>query len=260
MPSQLLTNQAQLWKKHEKQLVDKRASFWEYIDLLVTIIKSGTYLEKYENQDQFLKTEADLSRSGFCKLQQSSETRKRLFTIVNSDVLDSTPVSHLHEYSKVEPGKQANVFAEVQSYCEAEGIEPTAKIVRKAVKPHLVKQPEGPTPDPPKPENVNCMFCGGSGKLDPTDPVFELQRIKNQELREAVQSWMVYKKERKEPYKSTGVKTLVSRILKLESQMGARQIMDSMERAMSNSWKGWEHDIGNGQTESTFEKNMRVPL
>ena len=81
--------------------------------------------------------------------------------------------------------------------------------------------------------------------------------IEPAELRKAVDDWLAYKRERREAYKPQARKAFFSRVANLAVEHGARAVIDAMQRAMGNGWKGWDHDIGqprgspNGRTSSS---------
>jgi hypothetical protein len=79
------------------------------------------------------------------------------------------------------------------------------------------------------------------------------------QFRECLAKWLAYKAERKEQYKPTGLAAMVSRAATLASQHGILAVMDAMERAEANDWKGWDHDVGtsNSSASNLSEKNRR---
>lgn len=72
----------------------------------------------------------------------------------------------------------------------------------------------------------------------------ELDRIESPQLRETASEWLAYKRERRESYKPTGLKSFVSRLLTLAEEHGEPAVCSAIQRGMSNGWKGFEHDIG----------------
>lgn len=62
------------------------------------------------------------------------------------------------------------------------------------------------------------------------------------DLLSAVQDWLAYKAERKEGYKPTGLKSLLTEISNREKQHGEQAVADVIRLSMSNGWRGiiWE--------------------
>lgn len=81
-------------------------------------------------------------------------------------------------------------------------------------------------------------------KSDSTDHTMTLDRIKTPELREAVETWLAHKREQRQGYKPTGFKSLISRVMRLAVQHGDEPVIEAIERAIANGWKGFDHDIG----------------
>lgn len=57
-------------------------------------------------------------------------------------------------------------------------------------------------------------------------------------VREALRTWIEYKKERREGYKSAGLKALISRVEKAEAQHGAVAVVELIEDCMSAGYRG----------------------
>lgn len=53
------------------------------------------------------------------------------------------------------------------------------------------------------------------------------------------QLWVADKIERKQSYKQTGLKTLCRQMKKVADEHGVQHLRDSVETAMTNTWKGW---------------------
>lgn len=69
---------------------------------------------------------------------------------------------------------------------------------------------------------------------------------------EAVESWIQYKRERREGYKPQGLKALYGKIANVAAQYGAQVVIDRMERAKASNWAGWdfkEDGAGNSKTD-----------
>ena len=61
-------------------------------------------------------------------------------------------------------------------------------------------------------------------------------------MKEKLREWIRYKTERREPYKPTGLQTLITRIARAEQARGTTAVMKLIDDSMSNGWKGiiWE--------------------
>ena len=125
----LLKSQATQWKKDKAELEKNRTGYWDYVQTMIRIIDSGSYLEEFQTQEKFLDSEG-WKRTYFQNVRIACEARQRCTTIVADDI----PVSHLVEIGKAPEKKQAQIAAEVNAKCEQEGRDPTAKDYRKAVK------------------------------------------------------------------------------------------------------------------------------
>lgn len=66
------------------------------------------------------------------------------------------------------------------------------------------------------------------------------------ELTAAFSDWLTYKREKKQGYKPTGLKSLVTQVRKNAEQYGEAAVVDLMRLCMSNGWQGiiWDklHD------------------
>lgn len=58
-------------------------------------------------------------------------------------------------------------------------------------------------------------------------------------LKSKVEDWLAYKKERRENYKEIGLKALFSRIQNQAEKYGENAIVNAIDTAMSNNWKGF---------------------
>lgn len=83
--------------------------------------------------------------------------------------------------------------------------------------------------------NGSCA-AGAAGDPDPVDPLPE-------SIRASARDWLAYKRERREPYKPTGLKTVITRIGNLTAEHGAQRVASAIERAIANGWKGFDHDF-----------------
>lgn len=57
-------------------------------------------------------------------------------------------------------------------------------------------------------------------------------------LRGKIEDWLDYKWERKEPYKETGLKSLMTRIEKYTEKFGEEKIVELIDECMANNYKG----------------------
>ena len=75
-------------------------------------------------------------------------------------------------------------------------------------------------------------------------------------LGESITSWLAYKIERNEGYKPVGLKSFLSQIAKAEAKHGYDAVVDSIEGAMADGWKGWRHGLkeNNGKQQKTFDE------
>lgn len=69
-----------------------------------------------------------------------------------------------------------------------------------------------------------------------TDPVSDSDM--SEPMKDKVREWLRYKNERREPYKPTGLQTLVNRIAKEERAHGTGAVMRLIDDSMSNGWRG----------------------
>lgn len=74
-------------------------------------------------------------------------------------------------------------------------------------------------------------------KREPTHDEL-VERFQSQELADAVIDWLSYKKERRERYKPTGLKSLLLQIEKQTGAHGAHAVADTIRMSMSNGWRG----------------------
>lgn len=57
-------------------------------------------------------------------------------------------------------------------------------------------------------------------------------------INEAIDTWLQYKKEKKQTYKATGLKTLLNKIKKQLETNGEQYVIDCIENTISNNWQG----------------------
>lgn len=150
-----------------------------------------------------------------------------------------------------------------------DGIEPEvdgiSKTVFKLVKPQIDKNnqrylnglksgkpKDNQTETKPKP---NVTKPKPNVNVNVNDNVNEL--ISNSELSDAVKEktkqWVEYKKERREGYKPTGLKSLLTQISNKEKESGASAVINVIDLSMSNGWKGiiWDRMTKNTPTKNT---------
>ena len=73
----------------------------------------------------------------------------------------------------------------------------------------------------------------GAGERTP-DPA---ERF-NEPVRSAVRDWLNYKKERKEAYKSTGLKSFLTEIENRVKRHGEQAVAEVIRLSMANNWRG----------------------
>lgn len=79
-------------------------------------------------------------------------------------------------------------------------------------------------------------------------------------LKAKVDEWICYKKERREGYKETGLKSLLTQISKKEAEAGSQAVIDVIDLSMSNGWKGiiWDRMGKPSKAETKFHNfNMK---
>ena len=85
-------------------------------------------------------------------------------------------------------------------------------------------------------ENVNVKEKPSKEGKKKTDPVSDSDM--SEPMKDKVREWLRYKNERREPYKPTGLQTLVNRIAKEERAHGTGAVMRLIDDSMSNGWRG----------------------
>ena len=162
---QVSKSKAKLWAKHKKQLAEGRDAYWDYVSLLIEVVESGSYLEDYQNRDQFLKHEAGFSRQHFARLQTACEVRQRLSPVGDIDLVNE---AQLREVAKAPPEKQAKVYAVAAEAAELEGRTATAKDMAKARRAVV-----GETPKPTAKPTTHQREPGDESEPDGEDPIPE---------------------------------------------------------------------------------------
>ena len=72
-------------------------------------------------------------------------------------------------------------------------------------------------------------------------PPFEEPEL-SEPLRTKLQEWLQYKKERRDKYTDTGMKSLLSQVKNAEKKYGTYAVVEAIDYAMSNGWKGMNLD------------------
>lgn len=57
-------------------------------------------------------------------------------------------------------------------------------------------------------------------------------------VKDKARDWINYKKERRETYKDTGLRSLLTQISNKEKEFGSKAVVDVIDLSMSNGWKG----------------------
>lgn len=82
---------------------------------------------------------------------------------------------------------------------------------------------------------------GGTRKRETQEQIFDRLvqgRFLDCVLEDKIREWLKYKSERKEPYKETGMRSLINKIEKAVDEFGVDAVMDSIDSSMSSGWKG----------------------
>ena len=58
------------------------------------------------------------------------------------------------------------------------------------------------------------------------------------EVKDSIIKWLTYKKEKKQSYKDTGLKTLLKKLEKQIKEKGEQSVIDSIEYSIVNNWSG----------------------
>lgn len=64
--------------------------------------------------------------------------------------------------------------------------------------------------------------------------------VQTAEFRKTLDDWLSYKHERREDYELVGLKKMISHAAKRAAEHGVSAVIDAMERAMANTWAGWD--------------------
>lgn len=79
------------------------------------------------------------------------------------------------------------------------------------------------------------------------------------ELREAVEDWLKYKHERRQAYKETGLKSLLTQIRNAAKLYGDAAVADVIRQSMSNNYQGITFDRLKGQTKAQSTSSSPKP-
>lgn len=88
-----------------------------------------------------------------------------------------------------------------------------------------------PNPPAPKRETQEKLF----------DRIIENQNV-GLEMESVLREWLKYKSERRETYKETGMRNMVKQVQNAVYRFGETAVMDRIQQAMGNSWKGMNLD------------------
>lgn len=70
------------------------------------------------------------------------------------------------------------------------------------------------------------------------DDVIALFPELNQDVVKSIHDWLLFKKEKHQTYKETGLKTLLNKILKWQKDFGSQYIIDAIEDSISHNYSG----------------------
>lgn len=79
--------------------------------------------------------------------------------------------------------------------------------------------------------------CPPKPKTDKSKEPDQTERF-NEPARSAVRDWLNYKKERREAYKTTGLKSLLTEIENRVKQHGEQAVAEVIRLSMANNWRG----------------------
>ena len=93
-------------------------------------------------------------------------------------------------------------------------------------------------PSATAPNGVDDGDIHQSEKRAKMPDIDELTDGLSEPLKTAINDWIAYKKERREPYKETGLRACISRIKGLVSVHGESAVIDAINVSMAQNWKG----------------------
>lgn len=129
---------------------------------------------------------------------------------------------------KAESGKNGGKSKQTESKSEANRKQTEAKRKqgKAASKKESEKEKEG--------ENEKEKESECSPPIVPSDGLAALSPA----LRGAVEDWMQYKAEKREPYKPQGLKSLISEVKNNADRYGDDAVIELIRQCMSNNWRG----------------------
>lgn len=74
-------------------------------------------------------------------------------------------------------------------------------------------------------------------------------------VKDSIIKWLTYKKEKKQTYKDTGLKTLLNKLVEQIKAQGEQNVIDSIEYSISNNWSG----IYPPNTKTSKPKEVETP-
>lgn len=81
-----------------------------------------------------------------------------------------------------------------------------------------------------------------------------------QELQAAFEQWLSYKQERREGYKPTGLKSLVTQIQNASGEYGDSAVVRVIEQSMASGYRGIVFDRLKGQNQRQGAYSVRDPI
>ena len=168
----VISSQAKKWAKHKKKLSSGRAAYWDYVELLIEIVDSASFLEEYANQAEFLKDEAGYTDRHFRALKVQCEVRQRIGDAVPENTLSLLSGKQLGEISKAPSEKQVEVYATASQAAEAEGRAIETDDLKKALKKVApkTKTPKATSGDsPPNPVQNGAVESSEGHERQPGD-------------------------------------------------------------------------------------------
>ena len=87
------------------------------------------------------------------------------------------------------------------------------------------------------PDEMPTPACPPKPKADKPKEPDQTERF-NEPVRSAVRDWLNYKKERREAYKSTGLKSLLTEIENRVKRHGEQAVAEVIRLIMANNWRG----------------------
>lgn len=125
-----------------------------------------------------------------------------------------------------------NIRAKKSKYPSPEICVNTSEIICNQMKSDVRKCTRNPIQSESNPNpNTNTGKAPAEADADPLDRF-------DGELRKAVDDWLRYKTERREGYKPTGLKSLLTEIENRVKQHGENAVVDVIRLSMANNWRG----------------------